>query len=335
MRCVLLTVILLTVALPLALATDQTTKPAAVEKPESDQRVRSLRVVVLSTMLAEGKIGEWGFAAFVEADGHRILFDTGARPDTVLKNARDLNIDLAGVREVILSHNHRDHTGGLLNLRRELAKANPAALSRAHVGNGIFWSRPRKQTNVEGNAMIALRPDYQATGGVFIEHKECVELYPGVFLTGPVPRTHPEQKGGGWGLVKTPVGDLEDNIPEEISLVLDTEKGLVVISGCGHSGIINTLEFARNRIRRTPIYAAIGGFHLTDHDAAKITWTATRLREFGLQHFLGAHCTGMEALYRLRQDIGLNSETCVVGMVGSSFRLDQGIDFLTKQNIAR
>jgi len=307
----------------------------AAEKSESDAQVRSLRVVVLSTMLAEGEIGEWGFAALVEADGRSILFDTGARPQTVLNNARDLRINLAGVKEVILSHNHHDHTGGLLNLRRELAKENPAALSRAHVGKGIFWSRPQRQSNIEGNTMIALKLDYEATGGVFVEHKKPVELYPGIWLTGPVPRTYPEQKGGGWGPVKTPEGPVEDTIPEDISLVVDTDKGLVVISGCGHSGMINTLEFARKQIRRAPIYAAIGGFHLTDYDDAKLDWTANKLREFGLRYLLGAHCTGMESLYRLRRRIGLTSESCVVSLVGSSFRLDKGIDVLTQQNLAR
>src|SRR5215218_9804581 len=126
----------------------------------AEHRVKSLRVLVLSTMLADAGIGEWGFAAIVEADGHRILFDTGAHPDTVLKNARELGVDLAGVKEVILSHNHSDHTGGLLHLRRELAKENPAALSRAHVGKGIFWSRPRKDK--EGNTMIEVKPAYEA-----------------------------------------------------------------------------------------------------------------------------------------------------------------------------
>ena len=67
--------------------------------------VKSLKVTILSTMLAEDGIGEWGFAALVEADGHRSLFDTGRRPDTVLENARELGVDLTGIRDVILSHN--------------------------------------------------------------------------------------------------------------------------------------------------------------------------------------------------------------------------------------
>src|SRR5262249_19622027 len=82
-------------------------------------RIRSVRITILSTMLADTKgLGEWGFAALVEADGRRLLFDTGARPDTVLANARELSVDLSDVTDVILSHHHADHTGGLLPLRR-------------------------------------------------------------------------------------------------------------------------------------------------------------------------------------------------------------------------
>ena len=97
-------------------------------------------------MLADTKgLGEWGFAALVEADGHRLLFDTGARPETVLTNARELGIDLAGVTDVVLSHHHGDHTGGLLTLRRELVKDNPAALSRRYVGRGHLPAPARRR----------------------------------------------------------------------------------------------------------------------------------------------------------------------------------------------
>src|SRR3954469_44362 len=105
-------------------------------------QVKSLKVTILSTMLADEGIGEWGFAALVEVDGYRLLVDTGARPTTVLTNLHDLHLDISDVEQVVLTHNHGDHTGGLLTLRREYMKKNPAALSIAQVGNGIFYSRP-------------------------------------------------------------------------------------------------------------------------------------------------------------------------------------------------
>ena len=92
---------------------------------------------------------------------------------------------------------------------------------------------------------------------------------------------------------------VEDNLPEDMSLVLDTDKGLVLISGCGHAGIINTLEYARRKIRETQIHAALGGFHLFEADAATLDWTADKLRSMGLENFLGAHCTGIEAVFGL------------------------------------
>ncbi len=294
---------------------------------QAPKTVQSLRVQVLSTMLVGDSnkgIGEWGFAAIVEVDGQRILFDTGARPDTVLKNVKEMGIDLSNVKDVILSHNHSDHTNGLMTLRREFAKTNPSALSRAHVGKGIFWNRPN--ASGDSNVMVKYKPEYETTGGQFIEYAEPKEILPGVWLTGPVPRTYPEKNWSGTGRMKSPDGLVEDTLPEDMSLVFVTDKGLVVLSGCGHAGIINTLEHARKAIKPAPVYAAIGGFHLFALNDEKLDWTAGKLKEFGLKNFLGAHCTGIEAVYRIRQQTGLDRQSCVVSAVSSSFTLDKGID---------
>jgi 7,8-dihydropterin-6-yl-methyl-4-(beta-D-ribofuranosyl)aminobenzene 5'-phosphate synthase len=120
---------------------------SASSAADSAAQIRTLKITLLSTMLVADMagMGEWGFSALVEADGHRILLDTGAHPDTVLQNARALNIDLSDVNEVILTHNHWDHVSGLLTLRREMMKKNPAALSVVHVSKGIFYSRPSRR----------------------------------------------------------------------------------------------------------------------------------------------------------------------------------------------
>ena len=111
----------------------------------ADAAVTAVKVTVLSTMLVGGAgasgIGEWGFAAVLEADGRRILIDTGARAETVLKNVAELRVDLSDITDMVLTHNHGDHTGGLIALRREFMKKNPRALSRVHVPQGIFLSR--------------------------------------------------------------------------------------------------------------------------------------------------------------------------------------------------
>ncbi|MGA2131588.1 MAG: MBL fold metallo-hydrolase [Bryobacteraceae bacterium] len=290
-------------------------------------KVASLEVRLLSTMLtADEGYGEWGFAALVVADGHRILFDTGAHPNTVLDNARALGIDLSNVPDVILSHHHLDHTAGLVTLRSAYAKSNPAALARAHAGEGIFRSRTDDGTG-EANTMIATRRDYESAGGTFVMYGEPRELFPGVWLTGPVPRKYPEKNWGRGRKLRLADGaTVEDNLPEDQSLVVVTEKGLVVISGCGHAGIVNTLEYARAKIAPAPVYAALGGFHLYQASDDTLAWTASKLKEFGLQNLLGAHCTGIEAVYRLRQLIGLDRKTAAVGAVGGGFTLSGGLD---------
>jgi 7,8-dihydropterin-6-yl-methyl-4-(beta-D-ribofuranosyl)aminobenzene 5'-phosphate synthase len=285
----------------------------------SGHRVQSLRVRILSTMLADDNgFGEWGFAALVEADGHKILFDTGAHPDTVLRNLRELKISLADVSDVILSHNHLDHTAGLLTLRKEF----PQAIARAHTARGILLTRAGAV-----NRMVQVKSDYEAAGGKFIEYNQPSEIYPGVWLTGPVPRKYPEHNWNGRGQVRLPDGTLvEDNIPEDQSLIIDTDKGLVLISGCGHAGVINTLEYARAKVREAPVHLALGGFHLYGANDATLSWTATKLKEFGLQNLVGAHCTGIEAVYRLRDLVGLSRGTAVVGAVGAGFSLEKGIE---------
>jgi 7,8-dihydropterin-6-yl-methyl-4-(beta-D-ribofuranosyl)aminobenzene 5'-phosphate synthase len=289
-------------------------------------RVQSLDIKVLSTMLADNAgIGEWGFSALVVADGHRILFDTGARPDTVLINARELKADLTNVPDVILTHNHGDHTGGLLTLRGAVRDRNPDALALAHVASGIFLRRG----DLRGwTPMDQVRARYEALGGKIMVHDKPVELYPGVWLTGPVPRVHPEKNFGigPGGKVQLPDGsEVADTIPEDMSLVIDTDRGLVVLMGCGHAGIVNILEHARSTIRPAPVHAVIGGAHLFQLDDERLKWTAGKLKEFGVQNFLGAHCTGIEATYRIRELCGLSRKTAAVAAVGGGFTLREGI----------
>jgi len=299
------------------------TAPASAA--ETAKQIHSLKITLLSTMLVGDTtgIGEWGFSALVEADGHRILVDTGNHPETVLQNARDLKIELSDVREVILTHNHGDHVGGLLALRRELTKQNPDAISVVHVSKGIFYSRPLPDR--EGNRMIAIRKDYEATGGKFAEHDGWAEIFPGAWITGPVPRKYPERNWSVAIKVQTPDGLVEDTIPEDQSLVLNTTQGLVVITGCGHAGIINILTDANEEFHDHPVYGIIGGLHLYPATDEQLDWTGDKMKEFHVSNLLGAHCTGIEAVYRLRDRVGLTRKSAVVATVGSTFTLADGI----------
>jgi len=302
--------------------------PAAPPASQLDRvpraQLHAVKVTILSTMLADEGVGEWGFAALVEAGDHRVLVDTGARPQTVLQNARELHVDLASVQEVVLTHNHDDHVGGLMTLRTELMKTNRDALSRAHVATSIFYSRPTKAGG-EDNEMIAIKKSYEATGGTFLMHDSAAEIFPGAWLTGPVPRVFPERNWSVTGQVQTPGGLVEDNIPEDQSLVLNTPQGLVVITGCGHAGIINILTFARSTFPDTQVHAIIGGLHLFPATDTQIAWTAEKLKQFGTANLLGAHCTGIESVYQLRRQLGLTRRSAVVAAVGASFVLGEGI----------
>jgi 7,8-dihydropterin-6-yl-methyl-4-(beta-D-ribofuranosyl)aminobenzene 5'-phosphate synthase len=298
---------------------------AAAGAHAAGAKVTALRITVLSTMLADRGVGEWGYAALVEANGKRILFDTGARPETVLRNAQELGVDLSSVEEVVLSHNHRDHTGGLVTLRRELAKKNPAALSRAHVAEGIFLARPREQGR-DANGLAESAAEYRGLGGRFIVHSKPVQLLPGVWLTGPVPRKHPERNYPGTGVLRNLKADVPDNIPEDASLLFRTDAGIVVLTGCGHAGIVNISDHARDILGAVPVVAVVGGLHLFDASDETLAWTAAQLKARGIRYLLAGHCTGIEATFVLRRLAGLDRKTAVVSSVGSSLDPKKGIE---------
>ena len=223
----------------------------------------------------------------------------------MLRNASELGIDLSDVTDLVITHNHADHTGGLVTLRRELAKKNARALSRAHVARGIFDRRPRADGS-DGNGLLPLkagvrsarRPIHRTCRPDPAPSRQCGS--PGLFRV-----SMPNAIGVAAGRVQTAGGLVEDTIAEDASVIVDTADGLIVVSGCGHAGMINTIEYARKVVRETPVLAAVGGFHLFAANDATLESTGNKLKAFGLRYLLGAHCTGLEAVYRLRAMLGL------------------------------
>ncbi len=297
----------------------------AATAPEAPAQVQELKITVLSTMVADaGSHGEWGFSALVEVDGRKLLVDTGAAPGTVLENAKVLGIDLSDVEDVVLTHNHDDHTAGLLSLREALRAQNPRAMSRVHVAPAIFLSRPERAA--EGNYMLLHRAEMEKLGIVFAVHDEPTQLLPGVWFSGPVPRKFPERNWSGKGLMVSDGKTVEDTIPEDSSIAFNTAEGVVLLSGCGHAGVVNTMTYVQDRLLPgRPIAALVGGFHLFGLDDARLDWTGQQMQAFGVKWLLGAHCTGFEAVYHLRRQLGLQREAAIVAVVGTRYSLKDGI----------
>lgn len=300
---------------------------SAQTAPPTPTLANAATVTILSSNLADGAtIGEWGLSALVEVDGRCVLFDTGRNPDTVLKNAQALGVELACVRDVVLSHFHFDHTTGLLPLVQALRARNPDAI-RVHVAVGFFLPRrrPRTSGDQQTNQMIDLRDSLEAAGVVFVEHTGPAEIAPSVWVTGPVERRHPERNYGAGTQVLVDGEWIEDTVPDSQGLTVLTPRGHIVLLGCGHSGTVNALDHIRATIADAPIHALMGGLHLFAASDETLGWTADKLREIGVQHLMAGHCTGIEPLFRLRVGLNLTRRTAVVGSVGSRFVYGEGI----------
>ncbi len=294
--------------------------PAAAQAPI--KRVQALKITTLSTMLADEGIGEWGYAALVEVDGRRILFDAGNHADAVLRSAEQLGIDLSSVEDVVMSHNHDDHTGGLLTLRAAMQAKNPKALSRLHVAAGMFEPR-LNAAGGDRNGLTPIRARYESSGGRIIVHTGPIELAPGVWFTGPVARPNAETNWNPGLKLRSAGGLIADTVLEDAALVIATADGPVILTGCGHAGIMNLADAAQTIVGPGVPLAVIGGLHLFAKPDAVLATTAYRLK--GLRYLHAAHCTGIEATFKLRALLGLTSRTAVIAAVGSSFTLGQGI----------
>ena len=245
----------------------------------------------------------------------------------MIRNAAVLKVDLECVTDVVLSHFHFDHTTGLMSLVQMLREKNPQAIRRVHVASGFFLPRriPGASGAKERNQMIALRAEFEAIGVTFIEHSKPAEIFPGVWVTGPIERRYPEKNYPSTIKIQVNNEWVTDHVPDSQALTVITDKGHIVLLGCGHSGVGNALAHIQSQIRDAPIHALMGGLHLYAASDETLGWTADLLREIGVKHLMAGHCTGIEPLLRLRVGLNLNRRTAVVGAVGSRFVYGKGI----------
>ena len=287
-------------------------------------------ITILATNIANyGGRGEWSFGALYESDTESVLFDTGFDEETMLHNAKLLNKNLAKVEKVVLSHFHSDHTGGLLRLRREYRTENTNAFTKVYVAKGFFAQR-YDQSGAQlsdgktgpgsyGNA-AEFKKAAQALGIKFTVTDAPLEIAPDLFITGPVARRHEEYVGPAGLFIKTGEGSVlsPDIIMDDQSMGMMTEQGWVMMSGCGHSGIMNTTEILQD-VEDKPIFAAMGGFHLWQASDSAIDQTANWLVEKGLKKFMGGHCTGIRAGRRIADVAKIKRTDHSHTAVGSTF----------------
>jgi len=255
-----------------------------------------------------GTLGEHGFAALVEtAAGEQLLFDTG-QGLTLLHNARRMGKDLARVEKVLISHGHFDHSGGLLPL------LNECGAKEVYGHEGIFGSRHRVKDTGECYpiGIPFERSVLEAAGATFNLSAAFREIIPGIFLTGEVPRATAFESGDQ-GLYCDCSGQDPDPVPDDQSLVIETGKGLVILLGCCHAGLVNTLEHIAYLTGRRDVYAVIGGSHLGFCGREQFDRTVEALRGKGIRKLALSHCTGFAAAARLSREMPKEFHPAMVG----------------------
>ncbi len=265
------------------------------------------------TVLAENTAGkvsllaEHGLAYWIEHGGKRILLDTG-QGGVIAANASELGISLNELDALILSHGHYDHTGGAAEVlktdRPVTVYAHPAAFEKkyirdGHAGRSIGMPAVSQQAIRNGrNAMIFTTQPTDVCGGLT--------------ATGPVPRLNDFEDTGGPFFLDAACTQ-PDPLEDDQSLFFDTAKGTVVLLGCAHSGVVNTLHYVRRLTGGRPIHAVIGGMHLVGASPHRIERTIEELGRIGVEQLSPSHCTGMPATAAMWNAFAGRCATCNAG----------------------
>jgi len=263
--------------------------------------IQNLRITIVSdnNASAPGLVGEHGLSMLVEADGKRILFDTG-QGKVLRKNVEAVGCRLDHLDAVVLSHGHYDHTGGLAEVLacdgEPQIFLHPAALEKK-------FERAKKPPHRPiGISPASLKSAQEAVSRiVWTESK--TEVVPGVWCTGEIPqRSFPGAEEGRFYLDKECYDP--DPLIDDQAVFIQTAKGIVLLAGCTHSGLMNTLDHVARLSGEDRIHAIVGGLHLTSAPPAAWYAAADAIRRSDVEWIAPCHCTGPNATTHLASSFG-------------------------------
>lgn len=260
-------------------------------------------LTILTDNVVPGKsvaIGEHGLSIFVETENGDFLFDTG-RGKTVVHNAYVFQKNLSGINKIVLSHNHSDHTGGIQDVLYGIRR-KPIDV---YAHEDLFLYRFRKKNDTDEYQGIPFTQGHlERFGAHFVFNREYVEIDTGIFLTGEVPRLTPFEKADMQNRFMIKNGEMvPDTIDDDQSMVIYTDKGLLIILGCAHAGIINVINYILEKTGRQYIFAIIGGTHIGFSGEVQLSESIAALKTYDIQHIIPAHCTGPLAISRMKHEL--------------------------------
>jgi 7,8-dihydropterin-6-yl-methyl-4-(beta-D-ribofuranosyl)aminobenzene 5'-phosphate synthase len=247
-------------------------------------------------------IAEHGFSAAItlEVNGrkHRLLLDSGLDPLAAAHNADVLDFDLMGCEMVVSSHGHIDHAGGLLSIRRKMdpTKRIPLVLHEDAFRNRMVKFQDGRKINLPApNKSLLTYAGFE----IIEKHSQSIWIDDSVLVTGEIARSNNFEKGFPNHYSEVEGGEMESDplVKDDQAIILNVkDKGLVIITGCGHAGIINTLDYAKELTGEDRIYAVLGGMHLTGGLFEPIIpRTIDELERLRSKFIIPCHCSGLKA----------------------------------------
>jgi 7,8-dihydropterin-6-yl-methyl-4-(beta-D-ribofuranosyl)aminobenzene 5'-phosphate synthase len=254
-----------------------------------------------------GLLAEWGLSILVEVDGLKILLDTGYNV-SVIHNAPLLGVDLSTIDKIILSHGHCDHTGGLHQILLSRIGKEVEVIAPPDIWSPKFWVSSYTRRLEEGSynyvGMLHQRGELEDLGASFNLTKDPTWITENIVTTGEIPMVTEYEKIDPHLYIKEGEEFHPDPLRDDRALIIKTELGLIIVFGCGHRGLINTIYYAQELTGVKTIHTVVGGLHLLPASKEQLEFDISKLKEFGIKKLGASHCTGMPAAMRLAQEFG-------------------------------